>query len=139
MKQVVCRVVLMLATCGCLASMAISQELPPWVKSMKLSGDVSFRTDVAIDKKTEDNYDRVRERLRFRLVLDTMPVDNVNVSLGMGTSTAGNPNSTWADFTDFQNQPLYLTHAYVRYTPTEYLTVAGGKLKTALSSGCRLS
>ena len=106
MKKMMRSAILMMAAFGCLSSMAVSQELPAWVKTLKISGDVGVRTEVINDEKTADHFDRVRNRARLRLSLDTNPVDNMTVSLGVETS-GNNPTSAWVDFTDFQNQSLY--------------------------------
>ena len=132
MKKIMRSAVLMMAAFGCLSSMAISQELPAWVKTLKISGDVGVRTEVINDEKTDGNhFDRVRNRARFRLSLDTNPVDKMTVSFGVETSGT-NPTSAWTDFTDFQNQPLYLAHAYMQYKANDYLTLSGGKLKSGV-------
>ena len=116
---------------SCLSVSAFSQEIPAWVKKLKISGDLGVRTEVINDEKTGDPFDRVRNRARLRLSLDTNPVDNMTVSLGVETSGT-NPTSAWVDFTDFQNQSLYLAHAYMQYKPNENLTLSGGKLKSSV-------
>ena len=120
-----------LIVAGCLAIFtheAHSQELPEWVKNLKISGDFGARTEYINDRKSTDNYDRVRERLRIRLSIDTTLVDKMKVSLGVETS-GSNPTSAWTDFTDFRNQPLYVAHAYLQYEFSDKLTISGGKLK----------
>jgi len=121
----------MLAACGCLAAFspkAISQELPEWLKTFKISGDFGARTEYINDMKATDNYDRVRERVRFRLWLDVSPTDRIKASFGLETAGT-NPTSAWTDFTDFRKQPAYVAHAYVQYEASEQLTVSGGILK----------
>ena len=128
MTGVIRRIISIAVIVGCITVTAFSQELPAWVKKLKISGDLGLRTEVINDEKTADHFDRVRNRARFRLSLDTNPVDKITVSFGVETSGT-NPTSAWADFTDFQNQPLYLAHAYMQYKPNEHLTISGGKLK----------
>ena len=110
---------------------AISQELPEWVKTFKISGDFGARTEYINDMKATDNYDRVRERVRFRLSLDVSPANRIKASFGLET-TGTNPTAAWADLTDFRKQPLYVAHAYVQYDASEQLTVSGGILKNEI-------
>ena len=132
MKKMMRSAVLIVAAFSLLSSMAISQELPAWVKKLKISGDVGLRTEMVNDEKTDGNhFDRVRNRARFRISLDTNPVDKITVSFGVETSGT-NPTSAWADFIDFQNQPLLLAHAYMQYKPNNHLTLSGGKLKSSV-------
>ena len=128
MRGLIRRVISIVVVAGCLSVTAFSQEVPAWVKKLKISGDVGARTEVINDEKSSDPSDHIRNRARFRLSVDTNPVDNMTVSFGVETSGT-NPTSAWVDFTDFQNRPLYLAHVYMQYKPNENLTLSGGKLK----------
>ena len=122
----------MLAAFCCFAAFApkaFSQQVPEWVKTLKISGDLGARTEYIHDEKSLNHFDRVRERARVRLSLDAMPSSKLKVSFGIETSGT-NPTSAWTDFTDFRNQPLYIAHAYAEYEVSDKLTVAGGKLKS---------
>lgn len=131
MTGIIRRIMMMIVAAGCLSSPAFPEDLPQWIKKLKISGDLGARTEIVNDEKAVDPNDRVRERARLRLWFDTTPVDKVSVSFGVETSGT-NPTSAWADYTDFQNQPLYLAHAYLQYKPSEHLTVSGGKLKSSV-------
>jgi hypothetical protein len=120
-----------LAVFVCLSATAFSQELPAWVKNMKFSGDFGARTEIINDEKTADPNDRVRERMRFRLGVDTSPMEKVSFSLGVETS-GNNPTSAWVTPSEFKKQPLYLGHAYVSYRAAENLTISGGMLKSSV-------
>ncbi|MDR1726548.1 MAG: putative porin [Acidobacteriota bacterium] len=128
MKKMI-RCVSLLAVVAGVAPAAVAQELPEWVRKLNLSGDVGVRTEFVRDEKAANPYDRVRERGRFRLGMETAPVDKVKVAFGVET-TGVNPTSAWVDFSEFQNQQLFLSHASLQYAPTGYLTVSGGKLKS---------
>ena len=126
------KIVTLMAAFGCFLAFApkgFSQQLPEWVKTLKISGDFGARTEYISDEKTLNHYDRVRERARIRLSLDSTPVNKLKVSFGIETSGT-NPTSAWTDFTDFRNQPLYIAHAYMEYEASDKLTVSGGKLKS---------
>ena len=125
------KILTMLAAFGCLAVFApavFSQQVPEWVRTLKISGDLGARTEYIHDEKSVESYDRVRERARIRLSLDATPMNRLKVSFGIETSGT-NPTSAWTDFTDFRNQPLYIAHAYAGYEVSGKLTVSGGKLK----------
>ena len=125
------QIVMMLTALCCFAAFmpaASAQELPEWVKTLKISGDLGARTEYIHDEKTANNYDRVRERARIRLALDATPVNKLKVSFGIETSGT-NPTSAWTDFTDFRNQPLYIAHAFAQYEVSDKLTISGGKIK----------
>jgi len=120
-----------LAAVGTLAAFApesFSQALPEW---LKISGDIGARTEYIDDGKTLDNYDRVRNRMRLRLWFDISPADKITASIGIETSGT-NPTSAWATPTDFQKQPLYAAHAYIKYEASEHLAISGGMLKSGV-------
>ena len=122
----------MLAAFACFASFApaaFSQELPEWLRTMKISGDIGGRAEYINDKKRIDHYDRVRTRARFRLWVNTTFRDRMQGHFGLETSGT-NPTSAWTDFTNFRNAPVYLAHLYMSYEFSDSLTVSGGKLKS---------
>ena len=125
-------ITVILAAFACFAAFvpgAPAQEIPEWVKTLKISGDFGARTEYTHDEKTANSYYRVRERARIRLALDAAPVNKLKVSFGIETSGT-NPTSAWADFTDFRNQPLYIAHAFAQYEVSNKLTISGGKIKS---------
>ena len=131
MNRVKMIVTLLSALC-CFAAFApngFSQQIPEWVRTLKISGDLGARTEYIHDEKSLNHFDRVRERARIRMSLDATPVNKLKVSFGIETSGT-NPTSAWTDFTDFRNQPLYIAHAYAGYEVSDKLTVSGGKLKS---------
>jgi len=106
---------------------AFSQDVPAWVKKLNISGDVSLRTE--FDTGEKNDRDRVRERGRFRLGLDTTLTDKVKGAVGIETAGT-NPTSGWVDFTDFTKASLFLSHAYIQYVPVKEFTVSAGVLKS---------
>ena len=112
-----------------LAAPVFAQDVPAWVKKLTLSGDVSVRTE--FDTGEKNDRDRVRERGRFRLGLDTAISDKVKGSVGIETAGT-NPTSAWVDFTDFQKASLFLSHAYIQYVAAPEFTVSGGVLKNTI-------
>ena len=121
-----------IAAAACISASAFAQDLPEWVKKMKISGDIGIRTEFITDEKniSEDaHYDRLRERVRFRLGVETTPIEKVKIGFGIETSGT-NPTSAWVNFNNFENASLFLSHAYIQYSPSDNLTISGGKLKS---------
>ena len=125
------KMTLFIAVAGCFSASAFAQNLPEWVREMKISVDIGIRTEFITDEKnisTDAHYDRLRERGRFRLGVETTPVEKVKVGFGIETSGT-NPTSAWVNFNNFENASLVLSHAYIQYSPSDKLTISGGKLK----------
>ncbi|MDR1942287.1 MAG: putative porin [Endomicrobium sp.] len=105
--------------------------IPKWVSNMKISGDITLRTEFIHDEKGAQKYDRIRERARLRLGIETTPVDKLKAFFGIETSGT-NPTSAFVDFADFSNAALFLSHAYLQYTPIKELSVSAGKIKNGV-------
>ena len=123
----------------CISTSAFAEDMPAWVKKIRISGDVGIRTEFITDEKSisdDAHYDRLRFRGRMRLGVDTNPVDKVKVGFGLETSPradgsdgTADPTSAWVTFTDFNNASVRLSHAYIQYSPSDVLTISGGKIK----------
>ena len=106
----------------------LKQSLPSWVQGMKLKGDLRVRHEYSKRNDSTD-LDRNRGRIRYRLGLDTKVNDKVQVGVGLA-SNGGNPRSPNQSFTDtFSKSSINLDYAYAQYTPNDYLSVTGGKMK----------
>lgn len=123
------KMLLSIAAVGCLSASAIAQDIPDWVKRMKVSGDFSVRTEFDTGERQSGGQDRVRERGRFRLGVDTSFSDKMKVNFGIETAGT-NPTSAWTDFQDFQKPGLALSHAYMQYAPASQFTLSAGLLKS---------
>lgn len=106
----------------------MKQSLPDWVQKLKLTGDFRLRHEWSKRNDSTDT-DRSRGRLRYRLGLETKVFDTFTVAAGLA-SNGGSPRSTNQSFTDtFAKSSINLDYAYGQWTPNEYLTLTGGKMK----------
>ena len=126
------KMALLIAVTVCVSTSAFSQDLSELIKNTRIFGDIGIRTEITTDEKsmsTDSHYDRLRIRGRFRLGFETALVEKVNVGFGIETS-GNNPVSAWVNFNNFENASLLLSHAYIQYSPSDRLTISGGKLKS---------
>ena len=115
--------------------------LPEWVQKTKVTGD--FRLREAYND-TDGKDPRWRTRLRLRLGAEFKVNDQFKVGAGIASGTwtgaAGatgpeidnqrSTNSTMEGL--FSHKPITLDVAYGQYTPTNWLTVMGGKFRNPL-------
>jgi hypothetical protein len=107
---------------------------PDWIKNTKFSGDFRLRYD-RLDREpassTTPDVARDRARFRLRLGAETQIIDDVKVGFGLATSENGNPRSNNQTFnSEFSKKSVSIDYAYVAYTPINWLSISGGKLKT---------
>ena len=70
-----------------------------------------------------------RGRIRYRLGIESKINDKVTVAAGLATGGT-NARSTNQDFEDvFQTKPFGLDYVYAKYTPKDWVTIYGGKMK----------
>ncbi|MDR2192814.1 MAG: putative porin [Endomicrobium sp.] len=103
-----------------------------WVSNMKISGDITLRSELTHDEKGAQKFDRERQRARFRLGFETAPSEKTKAVFGLETSGT-NPTSAFVDFEDFSNAAVFLAYAYFQYAPSKTLSISAGKIKSGLS------
>jgi hypothetical protein len=104
---------------------------PEWIKNIKLSGDLRLRYEYT-HRDTTPNADneRHRGRFRWRFGADTKIFDGVTAGFGLSSGT-GDPRTLETTFDNsFSKKLLYINYAYAQYKPLEWLSLAGGKLRT---------
>ena len=115
---------------------AENPALPLWIQKVAITGDVRVRMQQDINKTA--NEDRIRNRTRVRLGLETTPSEKLKAGIGIATgalrvngSSVGdqNPNSTNHTYQGFNKAPLFLDFAFLQYEPVNNLLVTGGKVK----------
>jgi polyhydroxyalkanoate synthesis regulator phasin len=111
------------------------KNIPDWIKNTKLSGDLRLRYD-RLDREppassTTPDIARDRGRFRLRLGAETQITDDVKVGFGLATSENGNPRSNNQTFnSEFSKKSVSIDYAYAAYTPLNWFSISGGKLKT---------
>ncbi|VAW13643.1 hypothetical protein MNBD_BACTEROID05-877 [hydrothermal vent metagenome] len=104
-------------------------SLPKWVEKTKLKGDFRLRYE---HKEREGRNDVERGRIRYRLGIESKVVDKVVVGLGIasGSNSSTSARSTNQDLQDvFSTKPFNLDYAFAEYTPTDWVSIIGGKFK----------
>ncbi len=105
---------------------AKSSALPEWVKNTKLKGDLRLRYE-ARDREDDQRGTQGRGRFRLRAGLETAINDKVTAGFGL-TSGTGDLRTANQTFTGtFNRKSVWIDNAYVRYAPTTWLSVIGGK------------
>jgi hypothetical protein len=126
------KMVFLVVIAGFISTSAFAEDVPAWVKKIRISGDVGIRTEIITDEKSfndDAHYDRLRARGRLRLNVDTNPIDKVKIGFGLETSQSASPTSAWVNFNDFENASVRLSNAYIQYSPSDVFTISGGKIK----------
>ncbi|MBK6766559.1 MAG: putative porin [bacterium] len=99
-------------------------DLPYWLVNTKLSGDFRYRNE-GID--SEGNQARYRNRIRYRLGLETGVNEKVSVGARFA-SGAGEARSTNQDLQyDLSAKPIHLDRAYMEVKPSSHWWVTAGK------------
>jgi polyhydroxyalkanoate synthesis regulator phasin len=117
-----------------------AEALPEWIQNTKLKGDFRLRYQYDHVKQTAANpgaADRNRGRIRLRLGIESKVNDKVVVAAGIATGVTGTTpdaqRSTNITFTDsFSKKSVILDYAYAQYTPFNWATIMGGKIKNPL-------
>lgn len=103
------------------------QSLPDWARTMKWSGDLMLRHET---QRREPATDRNRERVRLRFGFTSKPWDPLELGVRLTTGASGDPVSTNQSFgSTFDRKAILLDRAYARYTPWEWMAIAGGKME----------
>ena len=104
-------------------------KVPEWVSKMKFSGDFRLRYQMT---DREGRPERHRGRYRLRAGIETEVVDKVKVAFGLATGS-DDPRSTNQSLTDsFESPDIRLDYAYAEYTPFQWVSLVGGKIKNPL-------
>ncbi len=111
-------------------------QIPDWVKKLKISGDLRYRHE-SIDAKSGDDWatGQSRHRIRARVNVGAQVNDEMDVVFGVATGSA-DPVSTNQTLEDsFSRKPLWVDLAYFAWHPTDSgLNVTGGKIKNPFYS-----
>jgi hypothetical protein len=122
--------------------------IPAWTRRISFDGDVRFRyqqdlfdpnnAPAALFQAFGQNInntteDRSRLRLRARINARARVADTVDAGFGLATGTTGStgsPNSTNNTLGDsFNRESAGINLAYVRWAPTEWLRMVGGRFE----------
>ncbi len=105
---------------------SFQRNLPDWVKTVKLKGDLRLRYQY--EKQDLSNASRSRGRTRFRMGVEINPIASTKVSAGFasGGTDPRSTNVTWEN--TFERPDLRLDYAAVEYQASPWAKVVGGKL-----------
>ncbi len=75
--------------------------------------------------------------MRLRIGLETKTSEKVKIAFGLASGAfAGsgdkNPTSTNYTFQGFNKAPIFIDYGYLQYSPFDFLTIAGGKVKNKM-------
>ncbi|MCC6758403.1 MAG: putative porin [Candidatus Omnitrophica bacterium] len=104
---------------------AFQRNLPSWVQSMKLKGDVRLRYQY--EETQTSTVSRNRGRTRYRLGIDIAPIKTVTVSAGLasGGTDPRSTNVTWEN--TFERPDIRLDYSSIEYAAAPWAKVIGGK------------
>jgi hypothetical protein len=104
------------------------EELPAWVKNLKLKGDLRLRNEYIDNDRGKD---RNRQRIRFRVGAKSKINEQLKIGFGLASGSSDTPTSTNQTLEqEFQSKNIWLDYAYARYEPAEWLQLIGGKFKS---------
>jgi hypothetical protein len=107
-------------------------ELPDWVKTIELSGDLRLRHDTQWRTEaklgaSDTEYHRNRERFRLRLGLKAKTTETTEVGVRLA-SGSGEQNTTNQSFDGHaRGKGIVIDRAYATWKATPFLKVSGGK------------
>jgi len=125
-------------------------SIPEWLNRIEWEGDLRLRyekdafpsgnatpVDLAtlngVDNVTNTSQDRDRWRVRARLGAKLHINDNFSGGIRLTTGSSGDPvspNQTMGDsYTSSSKYSFALDRAYLKYTPTSWLTMSGGRIE----------
>ena len=118
-----------------------TDNVPAWVKNMKLSGDMRLRYQ---SDWADHGFTRDRMRLRLRFGVETNPIENMTAAFGLatgsmatpaggGTVTDSNPATRNYTFEDFTKPTIMVDFAYVQYKIIDGIKISGGKVKNDMA------
>ncbi|MCM8786952.1 MAG: putative porin [Candidatus Omnitrophica bacterium] len=115
----------------------LKQNLPQWIREMKLKGD--FRLRYQHEKRKGSNLNegkstsRDRGRFRLRLGAETKVNDQTKLHFGLASGSDGDPRSTNQTFQDtFSKKSIWIDYVYAEYMPWQWLTLLGGRMKNPI-------
>ena len=113
-------------------AIASDDELPSWIKTTKLKGDIRFRYQTEDRAHDDDQIDRDRWRIRWRFGVESEPNDNWKVGFGLasGSDDGRSTNQTLENF--FDTPDARLDYAYAKWMPMENIDVMFGKFKNPI-------
>ncbi len=92
------------------------EVLPKWVQNMNIKGDIRLRNEFR--DRTGTGNDKNRQRIRFRLGINSKIGDDLEVGARFATGSLTDPVSTNQSFNDsFQKDAFNLDRAYVKWSP----------------------
>ncbi len=107
-----------------------AERSPYWFEKIKISGDLRLRNQW---QETESNR-RNRVRIRYRLNGILNAGNSFKIGFGFA-SGSGDPRSTNVTLDNtFDTKDIRLDHAYVEYSPINYMSFWAGKYKGIYSS-----
>ncbi|MBF0215908.1 MAG: putative porin [Candidatus Omnitrophica bacterium] len=116
-----------------------SESSPKWAQNVKVKGDIRYRYQAEKRKGTNTDTDtgltnsRERHRVRARLGVDAKVNQQLNGHFGIASGSDTDPRSTNQTLQDsFAKKPLWIDYAYVDYTPANWATLYGGRMKNVL-------
>lgn len=111
------------------AAFAEETDIPKWVKTVKVKGDLRLRYQLdQQEDSTGKETDQSRGRMRARIGIGAEVTDGVKVAIGLA-SGSGDPRSTNQTFTDSSSgKGIFLDYAYAEIKLAEPLTLYGGKI-----------
>ncbi len=106
----------------------LTVEVPAWVKTITLKGDLRLRYEIMTKDETgQGTPDRSRGRLRARIGIGAKISDDIKIGIGIA-SGGDNPRTTNQTFDDsFSTKGLQLDYAFAEVKVSDPLTVFGGK------------
>jgi polyhydroxyalkanoate synthesis regulator phasin len=104
---------------------SFQRNLPSWVQSMKVKGDIRLRYQY--EESQTSVAARNRFRTRYRLGLEMTPVKDVKVAAGLasGGTDPRSTNVTWEN--TFERPDIRLDYSSIEYTAAPWAKVVGGK------------
>jgi len=107
---------------------------PAWTQKVGLKGDLRLRHQWEHDEG--NSYNRIRQRMRFRLQGNAVVTQRINVGFGLATGSA-DPRSTNQTMENaFETKGIQLDYCFVEYTAPKLFTLKGGKIPCKNTMWC---
>ena len=112
--------------------------IPAWIQNMQFKGDLRVRHQSDWPGKSGADI-RIRDRIRFRLALETKLMEKFKVGARLATGSEGLDGSSVVDKEStstnhtlgqsFGKARLMLDYAWLKYDINNYMSLTGGKMK----------